>query len=93
MIALNREIPKTCFECPCFATYAIDKEGNPNIQYLIRYCQAANKSLINIEWDREESIPSIWMEFSKPEWCPWIDVGNAGLKWTMTFLDNYDNKE
>lgn len=77
MIGLNREIPKTCFECPCFATYAIDKEGNPNIQYLIRYCQAANQPLLNIEWDTEESVPDIWTEFSKPQWCPWqeIDMG------------------
>jgi len=93
MIALDREIPKTCFNCPCFATYTIDKENIPNIQYLIRFCEAAKQELVVLEWDKSETIPDVWMNFSKPNWCPWIDVGNGGLKWTMTFPDDCDDEE
>lgn len=93
MIALDREMPKTCFNCPCFVTYVLDKENIPNVQYLIRFCEAAKQELVVLEWDKSETIPDVWMNFSKPKWCPWVDVGNAGLKWTMTYPDDYDDEE
>lgn len=74
MIALNRKMPKTCFECPCMATFAINKENIQNVQYLIRYCQAAKQEMVVIEWDTSESIPDVWMNWSKPKWCPWQEV-------------------
>ena len=74
MIALNRRMPQVCLECPCMQTYAIDKENIKNVQYLIRYCAAAKQEMVIIEWDTSESIPNVWMNWSKPKWCPWKEV-------------------
>lgn len=74
MIALNREMPKTCFDCPCLATFAINKENTQNIQYLIRHCQAARQDMVFIEWNISEAIPDVWMNWNKPKWCPWQKV-------------------
>ena len=74
MIALNRKMPQTCFNCPCMRTYAIDKENVPNSQYLIRSCAAAKQEIVFIEWDKTETIPEVWTNWSKPKWCPWKEV-------------------
>lgn len=74
MIALNRKMPQTCLECPCMQTLCIDKENIQNVQYLIRYCAAAKQEMVVIEWDTSESIPDVWMNWSKPKWCPWKEV-------------------
>ena len=74
MIALNREMPKTCFNCPCFATYALDKEKIPNVQYLVRFCEAAKQELVVLEWNKSETIPDVLMNFTKPKWCPWQEI-------------------
>ena len=74
MIALNRKMPQNCLDCPCLATFAIDKENIQNIQYLIRYCQAARQDMVFIEWDTSKITPDIWMNWSKPKWCPWQEV-------------------
>lgn len=74
MIALNRKLPKDCFKCPCFATYVLDKENVPNVQYLVRFCEAAKQELVVLEWDKSETIPDVWMNFSKPKWCPWQEI-------------------
>lgn len=74
MIVLNRKMPRTCFECPCMATFAINKENIQNVQYLIRHCQAAKQDMVFIEWNTSENIPDVWMNWSKPKWCPWQEV-------------------
>ena len=74
MIALNRKLPKDCFNCPCFATYVLDKENVPNVQYLVRFCEATKQELVVLEWDKSETIPDVWMNFSKPKWCPWQEI-------------------
>lgn len=74
MIALDRNLPRTCFECPCLATFAIDKENIPNVQYLIRNCEAAKQEMVVIEWDKTESVPDVWMNWTKPKWCPWKEI-------------------
>lgn len=74
MIALNRRMPQTCLECPCMQTFTIDKENIQNVQYLIRHCAAAKQEMVVIEWDTSESIPDVWMNWSKPKWCPWQEV-------------------
>ena len=74
MIALNRKMPLNCFDCPCMATYAIDNEKIKNVQHLIRYCAAAKQEMVFIEWNKIETIPEVWMNWSKPKWCPWQEV-------------------
>lgn len=85
MIALNREMPKICFNCPCFTTYVLDKEKFPNVQYLVRFCEAAKQELVVLEWDKSETIPDVWMNFTKPKWCPWQEIDtteyNDGDRW------------
>lgn len=72
MIALNRKMPKDCFDCPCMQTYAIEEE---NIQHLIRYCAAAKQNMVSIEWKLFEPLPyETWMNWSKPKWCPWQEI-------------------
>lgn len=82
MIALNRRMPQTCFDCPCMATFAINKENIQNVQYLIRHCQAVKQDMVFIEWDTSKSIPDVWMNWKKPKWCPWQEV-----------YENIDNEE
>ena len=92
----QQELKETCWFCGYFfSNYEVvalenfkDKENIPNVQYLVRFCEAAKQELVVLEWDKSETIPDVWMNFSKPNWCPWVDVGNAGLKWTMTFPDD-----
>ena len=73
MIALNRKMPKDCFDCPCMQTYAIEEEEN--IQYLIRYCAAAKQNMVSIKWKTFEPLPyEAWTNWSKPKWCPWQEV-------------------
>ena len=75
MIALNIKMPKTCMECPCMQTYAIDDENVKNVQHLVRYCAAAKQSMVSIEWKNFESIPyETWVNWPKPKWCPWQTV-------------------
>ena len=74
MIALNRNLPKTCFNCPCFTTYVLDKENILNVQYLVRFCEAAKQELVVLEWNKSKTIPDVWMNFSKPKWCPWQEI-------------------
>lgn len=74
MIALNRPMPRDCFECPCMETLCIDKENVQNVQYLIRYCAATKQEMVVIEWDTSESVPDVWTNWEKPKWCPWIKI-------------------
>ena len=74
MIALNRKMPQTCFDCPCMQTLCIDKEEERNIEYLIRYCAAANKEMVILEQNIYDKIPDVWMNWPKPKWCPWQEV-------------------
>lgn len=74
MIALDRNMPKDCFACPCMQTLCIDKENIQNVQYLIRHCAAAKQEMVVIEWNTSESVPDVWMNWPKPKWCPWQEV-------------------
>lgn len=78
MIALDRNMPKDCFACPCMQTFTIDKENIQNVQYLIRYCAAAKQEMVTIEWNTSENIPDVWMNWSKPKWCPWKEIYSNG---------------
>lgn len=75
MIALNRKMPQKCIECPCMQTYAIDNENVKNVQHLIRFCAAAGKEMVSIEWKTFEPLSyKSWMNWPKPKWCPWQEV-------------------
>lgn len=85
MIALNREMPKTCLECPCMGTYDIPND-NGKI-YMFRICHGNYMTIYQttmIEYKENKEIQQEWMNLPRPEWCPWIDVSNAGLKWIIT---------
>ena len=75
MIALNREMPKNCLECPCLQTLIIP-EGST--EYWIRYCAAGDFSMYVItsdEYNNNEDIRLKWFHFLKPEKCPLIEIG------------------
>ena len=81
MIALNREMPENCLECPCMGTYADEK-------YMFRICHGNYITIYQTtraKYDENKNIQQEWMNLPRPEWCPWIDVGNAGLKWEVTY--------
>ena len=70
MIALDREIPSSCFECPCFQVLkASDEKGK--IQYLVQYC--AESGEIIRKRDIEEPIPPDWIYEGRMEWCRWME--------------------
>lgn len=80
MIALNREMPQDCLDCPCLGTYDIENR-------LMRICHANFKNIYQTtfdEYENNEEVQRKWMVLTRPEWCPWVDVGNANLKWTIT---------
>lgn len=94
MIALNREMPSTCLECPCMGTYDIPN-GNGKI-YMYRICHGNYMTIYQTtmtEYKENKDIQQEWMNLPRPEWCPWIDIDikNANFKWTITFSDE-DNK-
>ena len=85
MIALNREMPNTCLECPCMGTYDIP-DDNKEI-HMLRICHGNYMTIYQTamtEYTENKDIQQEWMNLPRPEWCPWIDVGNANLKWTIT---------
>ena len=74
MIALDRELPKECIGCPCLATINVSTD---KFERLFRVCQADSMNVIVIRDHKiGEDIPKEdeWFSFSKPEWCPWIEL-------------------
>lgn len=93
MIALDREMPRHCLECPCLQTLFIP-EGSA--EYWLRFCAGMGYTIYLTtaeDYNTKEEVRTEWIHFSKPKNCPWVDVGNAGLKWTMTYPDDYDDEE
>ena len=74
MIALNKSMPQTCFECPCLQTYAIEDEYYPDIQHLLRHCAAKGMTMVTIPWQAGTTVPEDWTDWPVPEWCPWIEI-------------------
>ena len=77
MIALNKNLPIKCFDCPCFQTLTIP-DVDKDLTHWIRFCAAAGKIIFKCapqpEDDISMQIPTEWMCFKKPEWCPWIEI-------------------
>lgn len=69
MIGLDREMPQSCLSCPCL--YTINLKG-----VSLRCCNAAGMQQIiePLFYDKEKSVPDWWMNFEKPDWCPWVEV-------------------
>ena len=66
MIGLNITMPTTCLDCPCLHTFSIGDTA-------FRFCLAEKRPLVIISInDLKNSID--WMNFQKPEWCPWIEI-------------------
>lgn len=77
MIALNREMPKHCLECPCLQTLIIPEDS---AEYWIRYCAAGDFSMYittSDEYNNNEGIQFEWIHFLKPEKCPLIEIGGS----------------
>lgn len=76
MIALQRKLPMSCFNCPCFQTFTIP-DADKNLTYWIRFCAAAKKIIFKCTPQFEDisvQIPTEWVCFKKPEWCPWEEI-------------------
>lgn len=69
MIGLDREMPQSCLLCPCLYTLKLDK-------VCLRCCNAAGlRQIIEpLFYDKEKKVPDWWMNFPKPEWCPWVEI-------------------
>jgi hypothetical protein len=55
--------------------------------YMFRICHGNYLTIYQTtmaEYKENKDIQQEWMNLPRPEWCPWIDVGNANLKWTIT---------
>lgn len=66
MIGLNITMPTTCLNCPCLSTFLVDDTA-------FRFCLAAHRSLVIMSKGEIKSFVK-WMDFQKPEWCPWIEI-------------------
>lgn len=73
MIALKRDMPQHCLydNCPCMQTVtAEDAHGR---KVMGRLCMAHGGAILYV-CDLTDNPPEDWMEFKKPNWCPWIDM-------------------
>ena len=85
MIALNREMPKSCLECPCMGTYDIPNDSGKI--YMFRICHSNYMTIYQTtmtDYKENKDIQQKWMNLPRPEWCPWVEMGNGDLKWTIT---------
>lgn len=75
MIALDKNLPRTCIGCPCLQTMHVHDVTKNNQGLLIGLCAADKKIIKKIEWEEGDLAPSIeWFDFPKPDWCPWISI-------------------
>ena len=74
MIALNRELPQTCYECPCFQTLTCSDDMET---YMIRRCAAAGSIIYETtlrKYHNDKEIEKRWFDFTKPANCPWEEI-------------------
>jgi len=76
MIALKRDKPKKCLDCPCLWTLGDIISTTDNKKYAARFCAAAHKEICVYEELEDMPLPDSWMKFSIPDWCPWIELPN-----------------
>ena len=75
LIALKREMPNSCFQCPCMETLYSDASKTEDIKSSYRICKAANMVLVGpAVLTEKDIIPKEWLEFSIPAWCPWNKI-------------------
>lgn len=75
MIALNREMPKSCLECPCMGTYDIPNDKNEI--YMFRICHGNYMTIYQTtaaKYKENENIQQEWMNLPRPNWCPWQEI-------------------
>lgn len=75
MIALDREMPRHCLECPCLQTFFFP-DGDAEIW--LRFCAANSYTLYQTtaeEYNTSEEVRLKWIHFPKFEVCPWIEIG------------------
>ena len=71
MIALNRDLPQTCYDCPCFQTFFL------NDDIMVRQCGATDIVLYSTSLEKfmnDKEIQNRWFNFTKPVNCPWRKV-------------------
>lgn len=75
MIALDRDLPLSCFNCPCLETLRLSLPEEKKMQ-LFRICKARSRQDIikSIIYSKGDELPQDWMNFPIPEWCPWKEI-------------------
>ena len=77
MIALDMKMPITCAECPCYQTLQLYNSKTKIEDKLARRCSANGRVMKEIEWKEGDPSPDeSWYDFTKPEWCPLIDLSH-----------------
>ena len=77
MIALDRKLPDNCSGCPCFAHLHVYIEEAHERTLLLKACKAKNRAMDSIKWKEGDPTPGDeWYDFTKPEWCPWIEISH-----------------
>ena len=71
MIALNREMPRRCLDCPCMSTFIFEKDN-----LAARVCMASFVGIL-YKCKLDETVSNEWMDFPKPSNCPWIDMSES----------------
>lgn len=66
MIGLKIPMPTTCLNCPCLHTMFADGMA-------VRFCMAEHKEMVIMPENETKDFPK-WINFPKPDWCPWIEV-------------------
>ena len=66
MIGLKIPMPTVCLNCPCLHTILADDTA-------VRFCMAKHTELVVIPENKIKDCAR-WINFPKPDWCPWIEV-------------------
>ncbi len=75
MVGLNINMPFTCADCPCYQTLHLYNEKEMVQDTLVRRCAASKNVIKEIHWKSGDPMPDeSWYDFTKPEWCPLIDL-------------------
>lgn len=80
MIALDHKLPDNCAGCPCFSHIHACNGESLEKTLLLKVCMASSRVIDSIKWKEGDPMPGDeWYDFTKPEWCPWIDNFEAHI--------------
>lgn len=70
MIFLDRDLPDSCFNCPCFQVFTATTTDDK--QYAVQFCQESG--LVIHSHDMSQPLPDNWVFNGRMRWCKWREA-------------------